>query len=222
MKKILFVAVHPDDETLGCGGTILKHKQNGDKIYWLIITKASQKISSNTDIIEIQNSYVTEVAHEYGFDVWKQLDFITSELDQYPLWQIISEISNFINEVKPSYIYLNHYADVHSDHRVSFDAIFSCTKNFRYPFVEKILMFETLSETDFSPALRKNAFIPNIFSDITPYMERKLKIMQLFSTEVMPEPMPRAMSTIRALGRYRGSRIGVEYAEAFTLLFEKQ
>jgi LmbE family N-acetylglucosaminyl deacetylase len=83
------------------------------------------------------------------------------------------------------------------------------------------LLFETLSETEFSPALNTNAFVPNVFNDITPYIDRKLEIMKLFTTEQMEEPYPRALSTIRALARYRGSRIGVEYAEAFILLFEK-
>lgn len=222
MKKILFVAVHPDDETLGCGGTIQKHKENGDQIFWLIITKANQKITAIPDIIKKQANYVSLVANEYGFNDWKQLNFLTTELDQYSLGEIINEVSAYINKVKPTHIYLHHFADVHSDHKVAFDAVYSCTKNFRYPFIEKILLFETLSETEFAPAIRNNVFVPNVFSDITPYMEKKLQIMQLFTTEQMEEPLPRALSTIKALARYRGSRIGVEYAEAFTLLFKNE
>lgn len=220
-RIVLVIAVHPDDETLGCGGTILKHKENGDLIYWLILTKANQFITKIPDVTHVQLKYVNEVAKEYDFDGWKQLNFMTTELDQYPLSEIINEVSAYINEIKPTYIYLHHFADVHSDHKVSFDAVYSCTKNFRYPFIEKILLFETLSETEFAPAIRNNVFVPNVFSDITPYMEKKLQIMQLFTTEQMEEPLPRALSTIKALARYRGSRIGVEYAEAFTLLFEK-
>jgi LmbE family N-acetylglucosaminyl deacetylase len=221
MKKILFVAVHPDDETLGCGGIIQKHKEKGDQIFWLIITKANQKITAIPDMVEKQTTYVSQVAKEYGFNGWKQLNFLTTRLDQYPLGEIISEVSDYINKVKPAHIYLHHFADVHSDHKVAFDAVYSCTKNFRYPFIERILLFETLSETEFAPAIRNNAFVPNMFSDITPYMEKKMQIMQLFTTEQMEEPLPRALSSIKALARYRGSRIGVKYAEAFTLLFEK-
>ena len=136
--------------------------------------------------------------------------------------ELVSNISKVIYEIEPQIIYFHHFADVHSDHRVAFEAIYSCTKNFRYPFIEKILLFETLSETEFAPAIRNNAFVPNVFNDISPYMEKKLKIMELFTTEQMEEPLPRALSSIRALGRYRGSRIGVEYAEAFMLLFEKR
>jgi len=221
MEKILIIAVHPDDETLGCGGTILKHKEKGDQISWLIITKADQKISKVNNIVEKETIIIRQVAQQYGFDNWKQLDLRTTALDQYPLVELINEISTYINIIKPSIIYLHHYADVHSDHRISFDAVYSCTKNFRYPFIEKILLFETLSETEFAPAIRNNAFVPNVFHDITPFMEEKLNIMKLFVTEQMEEPLPRALSTIRALGRYRGSRIGVEYAEAFKLIFER-
>lgn len=221
MKKVLIVAVHPDDETLGSGGTILKHKDNGDQIFWLIITKANLKVSNVPNFEVIQHDYVKRVAKKYNFNGWKQLDFLTTFLDQYPLGDLINRISDYINSIKPEIIYLHHFADVHSDHRVSFEAVYSCTKNFRYPFIERILLFETLSETEFSPAIRNNTFVPNVFNDITPYMEKKLEIMKLFTTEQMDEPLPRAMSSIRSLGRYRGSRIGVQYAEAFMLIFEK-
>lgn len=221
MKKVLIIAVHPDDETLGCGGTILKHLANGDQINWLVLTKANQKITPIPNIVAEQAKYVKQVAEAYNFHQWKQLEFLTTELDQYPLGEIISSISSVIQEFKPSILYFHHHADVHSDHKVAFEAIYSCTKNFRYPFIDKILLFETLSETEFAPSVRNNAFVPNVFNDITPFMDRKLEIMEMFTTEQMDEPLPRALSTIRALGRYRGSRIGVEYAEAFNLLYER-
>lgn len=221
MKKVLFISVHPDDETLGAGGTILKHKNDGDQIFWLLLTKANQKTTDIPNVMKVQSAYVKQVANEYGFDDWEKLDFLLNELDQYPLLEIITEISTYIKKIEPSIIYLHHFADVHSDHRKAFDAVYSCTKNFRYPFIERILLFETLSETEFAPAVPKNTFIPNVFNDITPYMEKKLEIMQMFTTEQMKEPLPRALSSISALARYRGCRIGVEYAEAFMLLFEK-
>jgi LmbE family N-acetylglucosaminyl deacetylase len=221
MEKVLIISVHPDDETLGCGGTLLKHKHNGDEVYWLILTKANKKITSYQNIDIEQLRYIEEVAKEYCFNKTQQLDFLTSELDKYPIGDIISAISTYIKAIKPEILYINHHADIHSDHRIAFEAIYSCTKNFRYPFIKRILFYETLSETEFSPGIISNVFAPNSFSDITSYMEKKLVIMKLFTTEQMEEPFPRALSTIKALGRYRGSRIGVEYAEAFQLIFEK-
>jgi len=220
-RRILVIAAHPDDETLGCGGAILKHKENGDDVFWLILTKANQKITTIKNIDIIQKNYVEEVAKEYKFDETIQFDFLTTELEQYPIGELVSSISQVFNSVKPEILYCNHYSDIHSDHRIAFDAVSSCTKNFRYPFINKIMLYETLSETEFSLTMSSNAFIPNVFSDISPFMERKLEIMKLFTTEQMEEPYPRALSTIKALGRYRGSRIGVKYAEAFQLIFEK-
>jgi LmbE family N-acetylglucosaminyl deacetylase len=221
MKNVLFIAVHPDDETLGCGGTILKHKNNGDNIFWLILTKGNQVISNVPNLGSVQWDYVKQVVKAYEFDDWKQLDFLEVELDKYSILDIIRSISEYILQVRPSIIYLVSYADAHSDHRIAFDAIYNCTKNYRYPFIERILLYETLSETEFAPALQHNTFVPNVFNNITLYMEKKLEIMKLFTTEQMDEPFPRSLSTIEALARYRGSRIGVKYAEAFMLLFEK-
>ena len=67
-NKVLIIAVHPDDETLGCGGTILKHKENGDQIYWLILTQANKNNTKYPDIVKIQSNYVNQVAQEYKFD----------------------------------------------------------------------------------------------------------------------------------------------------------
>jgi len=221
MNKILIIAVHPDDETLGCGGTILKNKEQGNEVYWLIITKANQNITEINNILEIQQQYIKQVSEIYDFNGINQLDFITTELDKYSLGEIINEISSYIKLIKPNIIYFNHNADVHSDHRISFNAVYSCTKNFRFPFIEKLLLYETLSETEFAPSIECNTFTPNVFSDITKYLHKKLEIMKLYTTEQMEEPLPRSISTIEALARFRGSRIGVRYAEAFRLLFEK-
>ena len=148
--------------------SILKHRNNGDQIYWLLLTKANQKTTNIPNIIDVQRDYVIKVAAEYGFVNWKQLNFLLNDFDQYPLIDIVDAIATYIKEVQPTTIYLNHYADVHSDHRVAFNAVYSCTKNFRYPFIERILLFETLSETEFAPAIRNNAFVPNVYNDITP------------------------------------------------------
>lgn len=221
MNKILIISVHPDDETLGCGGTLLKHKDNGDEINWLILTKANDKFISTPNIEQIQADLVKKVSIKYGFEDTFHLSFLEIELDKYPLGEIIREISNYINQIQPSVIYFNHYNDVHSDHRIAFDAIYSCTKSFRYPFITKILMYETLSETEFAPAMQSTSFIPNVYVDITPYMDKKLQIMSIYESEVMKEPYPRSLSSIEALARVRGSRCGVKYAEAFMLLYEK-
>ena len=223
MNKVLVVAVHPDDETIGCGGTILKHKAQGDEIYWMLITAVTKNhpLEFSDDLIEEKKRRNINIAEQYGFNGVYNLGFPTIMLHTIDLHELIGKVSEVIKNVQPNLIYMMFANDVHSDHRVAFDAVYSCTKSFRYPFIEKIYMMETLSETEFALSLPSKAFVPNVFVDITPYIDQKLEIMSLYDTEMMPEPYPRSLSSIKALARVRGSRAGVMYAEAFQLLYEK-
>jgi len=218
--NILVISPHPDDETLGCGGTILKHKDMGDKIYWLIITNIVVKNGWDKDIVEKRQKEIKTVAEMYGFEKTFKLDCPTAKLDTIPIQEIIKSISKIIFEIKPEVIYLPNRSDVHTDHQITFKAAYSCTKNFRYPFIKKILMYETLSETEFAPALPENTFIPNVFVDTTNYFEKKLEIFKIYKSEAMKEPLPRSLEVIEAFDKCRGSRIGKKYAEAFVLLKE--
>jgi len=218
--KILAISPHPDDETLGCGGTILKHKDIGDKIYWLIITNIDVKNGWGKNTVEKRQKEIETVAEMYDFKKTFKLDYPTAKLDTIPIQEIIKSISKVIFEIKPEIIYLPNRSDVHTDHQITFKAAYSCTKNFRYPFIKKILMYETLSETEFAPALPDNTFVPNVFVDITNYFEKKLEIFKVYKSEVMEEPLPRSLEIIEALAKYSGSRIGKKYAEAFVLLKE--
>jgi len=217
--KILVISPHPDDETLGCGGTILKHKDIGDKIYWLIITNIDVKNGWEQNIVEKRKKEIEKVEEMYGFEKTFKLDYPTAKLDTIPMQEIIESISKVIFEIKSEIIYLPNRSDVHTDHQITFKAAYSCTKNFRYPFIKKILMYETLSETEFTPALPENAFIPSVFVDITKYFEKKLEIFKIYKSELMTEPLPRSLEVIEAFNKYRGSRIGKEYAESFQLIF---
>ena len=224
MNKVLCIAVHADDETLGCGGAMLKHKAQGDEIHWLLLTGPSENHPCNfsQEHIEARAERVSRVAKAYGYDSLEYLALPTQLLHTLDLRDIIQKISEVIKRIQPNILYTMFANDVHSDHRVAFDAVYSCTKSFRYPFIEKIYMMETLSETEFALATSANTFLPNVYVDITDYIEKKLEIMQMYPTEVMQEPYPRSLSSIEALARIRGSRAGVKYAEAFQLLYEKR
>lgn len=223
MRRVLFVAVHPDDETLGCGGTILKHRDGGDEIYWLIVTTIKNHPTGRWNLNEVQKreDTIKQVSEQYGFCKVFQLGYPTICLDKLDLGDLVNGFGKAIDEIKPDIIYMMFQNDVHSDHRVSFNALYGCLKSFRRPYIQRILMFEALSETEFAVATPQNAFLPNVYIDITQYMDKKLSIMQLYDTEVMETPYPRSLSSIKALARYRGSRAGVDYAESFMLLYEK-
>ena len=215
-NKILVVAVHPDDETLGCGGTLLKHKANGDKIHWLICTS----LNKNHDYYQNREKEINKVSKIFNFDSVHNLQFETTKMDQYNMNEIIEKISKVINKVKPNIIYLPFKEDVHTDHKKVFEASYSCTKSFRYPFIKKIYMMETLSETEFAPSTKKDSFIPNTFVDVSKYMDKKIKIMKVYKSEIDKYPFPRSIRSIKAAASLRGSTSGCNFAESFMLLKE--
>jgi LmbE family N-acetylglucosaminyl deacetylase len=215
--------VHPDDETIGCGGSILKHVDSGDRAFWLNLTGPSLEhpYGFSEEIIEIRARQIREVWAAYKFEDMINLNYPTQMLDSVEPRLLIGAVFQVIQQIQPQIIYITNRSDIHSDHRIGFQAVFSAAKSFRSPFVKSILMYETLSETEFAPALPENMFIPNTYIDISNYIERKINIMRLYDTEIMADPLPRSVHAIKGLAAYRGSRIGVMYAEAFISLFNQ-
>ena len=220
MNKVLVLAVHPDDETLGCGGTLLKHKANGDEIHWLIATEIKESEAFTKEMVKKRKSEIKKVALSYGFDSVNELGLFTMRVDEYSMSELISKISKVFKRIKPNIVYLPFKSDVHSDHRKIFEAAYSCTKVFRYPFIKKIYMMETLSETEFAPSVKEDSFIPNVYVDISKFFEKKLEIMRIYESELGTHPFPRSEKNLKALATLRGATAGCEYAESFMLLKE--
>ncbi|MCL1141725.1 PIG-L deacetylase family protein [Shewanella gaetbuli] len=219
-KSVLVVAPHADDESLGCGGTLLKHKQNGDEIHWLIVTNMSSDSGYSEQAILKRQHEVAAVTKQYGFKSVHQLAFSPAFLDTESKSNLVSAFSSIINQVKPQIVYSPFRNDVHSDHEVVFDIVASTTKSFRYPFIEKILAYETLSETDFNIKPGNAIFSPNVFVDISEFVEKKIAILSLYTSELGEFPFPRSLTAVKSLGHIRGVQAGCESAEAFMLLKE--
>ncbi|HIP45617.1 MAG TPA: PIG-L family deacetylase [Sulfurospirillum arcachonense] len=220
MDKVLIVAVHPDDETLGCGGTLLRHKANGDEIHWMIATDVKESEGFTKELVARRDKEITQVSKMYDFNSVHKLGLSTMRVDEYSMSELIGPISKIISDIKPSILYLPFKGDVHSDHRKIFEAAYACTKSFRYPFIKKIYMVETLSETEFAPSTKEDSFIPNVFVDITDFMDKKLEIIKVFESEIAEHPFPRSIRNLKALATLRGATAGCEYAESFVLLKE--
>lgn len=219
--NVLAIAVHPDDETLGCGGALLRYRAEGASLHWLLLT-ATTPADYSAEQIETQRQQVEAVRAAYPFEALHWLKFPTTHLDRLPLGEMVNAIREVVARVRPEVVFVPNRADAHSDHRVAAQAVHAVLKSFylRSLGVKRVLACEVISETDAAPPLPEHAFLPNVTTDISAVMERKLEIMQLFRSEVHPEPGPRSLSAIRAQGRVRGATIGVEYAEAFMLLRE--
>ena len=220
MNRVLVVAVHPDDETLGCGGTLLKHKSNNDEIHWLIVTDIKELEGFDKSTIEKRSNEIDKVKRLFNFNSVSKLGLSTTKIDEYSMSSLIEKISSVINKVKPHIIYLPFKGDIHSDHKHVFNAAYSCTKSFRYPFIKIIYMMETLSETEFSLSTKDESFIPNVFVDISDYMDKKIEAMEIYEGEMGSHPFPRSERNIKALATHRGATVGCEYAESFMLIKE--
>jgi LmbE family N-acetylglucosaminyl deacetylase len=220
MNKVLVISVHPDDETLGCGGTLLKHNANGDKTHWLIATDIKKSEGFSDAFIKKRNREISEVEGIFGFASVDKLGLSTTKVDTYSMNELVAKISSVIDRIKPNIIYLPFKGDVHSDHKYIFDAAYSCTKVFRYPFIKKIYMMETLSEKEFSFCINEGNFFPNVFVDISNVMDKKIEIMNIYENEIGDHPFPRSEKNIRALATFRGATSGCDYAESFMLVKE--
>jgi N-acetylglucosamine malate deacetylase 1 len=212
MVKLLVVSPHPDDETLGAGGTILKYKAAGHQVYWLNVTN----LEDSHPYASKRNEQIEQIKKLYRFDGFYNLNLKPTHLDTYPLGDIVQSISKIINEIMPDIVIVPYRYDVHSDHKIVFDSVFACTKSFRYPSIRKILTMEIQSETDYANS--DYGFIPNYFIDISKTLEEKIEIMKIYESEIGDHPFPRNLDSIRALALNRGASIGVKYAEAFRLI----
>jgi LmbE family N-acetylglucosaminyl deacetylase len=218
--RTIVVAPHPDDETLGVGGTLLRRKSEGASLAWLIVTSISVQTGWSSEKVKQRADEIHRITQLYGFDEVYSLNFQTTRLDTIPMGDIVEAVSKVLNEFKPEEVFVPHPGDVHTDHGVVFDAVSASTKWFRCPSVKRILAYETLSETDFGLAIGQ-AFCPNVFVDIEHFFSKKLQIMDLYSSEIGEFPFPRSHKAIQALATLRGSASGFKAAEAFELFRER-
>jgi LmbE family N-acetylglucosaminyl deacetylase len=219
LPKVLVVSPHPDDEVLGAGGTLLRRKAEGAKVVWLIVTTITTETGWAAEKIKQRAEEIKRVTELFGFDSVFELNFPTTQLDQVSMSDLVASISNVFKTFEPEEVFVPHPSDVHTDHRIVFDAVASCTKWFRYPSVKRVLAYETLSETDFGLGTNQ-AFRPNVFINIEPYLAEKLQAMDIYVSELGVFPFPRSHVAIRALATLRGAASGFEAAEAFELLRE--
>lgn len=219
-KVILIVAPHADDETLGCGGIILRNIEAGAEVHWLIITSMKEEYGYTKEQVKKRKNEIAFAAKSYNFTQIHELGYQPAFLDTKPKGDIIGSISKIVNVVRPEEVYTVFRNDAHSDHEVVYDAVMSATKSFRYPFIKRVLAYETLSETDFGMKPEDGGFKPNVFFDISEHLEQKLNILEMFESEVGEFPFPRSRIALESLARVRGAQSNLLAAEAFMLIKE--
>lgn len=218
-SRVLVIAPHPDDEVLGCGGTIAKHTRASCYVYLCIVTKGYTPDWSE-EFLRKRPEEIKESCEILGIKKTYFLDFPTVKLDTVPQKELNGSITQVVNETKPGVVYVPHRGDVNKDHTLVFDAAMVATRPKPGSIITKVLSYETLSETEWGAPFRDNAFIPNVYVDISETLEIKLKAISAYKSELKEYPHPRSLESILTLAKTRGSSIGVRAAEAFMLVRE--
>ena len=219
IEKTLVIAPHPDDELLGCGGTLLRRKAEGVELGWLIVTGISEETGWSLAKVRQRDEEIAKVETGLGVDQVYNLQLPTTMLDTIPMCELIQQFSQVFHDFEPDEVLVPHRGDVHSDHRMVFDAAAACCKWFRNPTIKRVLAYETLSETELS-LYPSSTFHPNFFVGISPHLEEKLNLLCIYNSEIGEFPFPRSLTAVRALAQIRGASSGFEYAEGFELLRE--
>jgi LmbE family N-acetylglucosaminyl deacetylase len=214
--KILIIASHPDDEVLGCGGTIVKYAKRGDEVHLCIVTKAYTPDWSE-EFLKNRLGEIDEANKILGIKKTYFLDFPTAKLDTVPQKELNQAVSKVIKEVAPHILYVSHQGDLHKDHRLVYEAALIASRPMEIP-LKRILCYETLSETDEGITIKP--FFPNVYHDITDTFRTKVEAMKAYKSEVRQYPHPRSLEIIEALAKKRGSEAGLKLAEAFMLMRE--
>lgn len=217
-RRVLAVAPHPDDETIGLGGTLLRHIADGDDVAWMVVTAMTDKLGFSAERQAERHAEIERVTTMYGFCDRFDCGLPTTELDALPRADVVQAIGGPLKSFRPDVVYLPHPHDVHSDHGVVFQATATNLKWFRLDSVREVYTYETLSETEFGLDAGVNAFRPTSWVDISPYLERKLEIMSVYDSELGEFPFPRSLAAMRHQSHLRGAEAGCNAAEAFTLL----
>ncbi|MFZ0548136.1 MAG: PIG-L deacetylase family protein [Candidatus Promineifilaceae bacterium] len=217
--KVLVIAPHPDDEVLGCGGVMARHSAEGDQLYVLVVTRGIPELFP-PEVIE-GTRLELKAAHEIlGVKETIFLDFPAPKLDSTPGHEVADAIGKAIRRLEPEIVYLPHRGDVHSDHRAVYHATLVACRPVHNRSVKKLLCYETLSETEWSPPTGEDAFIPTVFMNIGDYLNDKLAAMACYKSQLQAPPNPRSLEALENLAKMRGSVVGLQAAEAFMLVRE--
>ena len=215
-EKILIIAAHPDDEILGCGGTIAKLKDNNQiNVIFMTNGVSARGRNKNLEIIKRKKSCL-KLFKYLSLAKPTFLNFPDNQMDKVPLLKITKNIEKKIKLIKPDTI-ITHYSHcLNIDHKRTFDAVITACRPINKLSVKKILSFEIPSSTDWA-LYKGKSFQPNYFIDISKHLKEKIKLIKFYKEELRKYPHSRSIIAIKALARVRGVSCGVKYAESFYL-----
>lgn len=221
-KSVLCVCAHPDDEVLGCGGTIARHVANGDSVTVIFMSDGvtSRDYGPSVDVADVtreRQDACEKAMTILGVSFWEATVFPDQKFDSVPLLNIIKSIEFFcekraaVRDIKPQIIYTHHLGDLNADHRITAQAVLTAFRPLPGSSVEAIYGFEVPSSTEWG----LDPFVPDTFVDVTSYLPRKMEALRAYDVEMREFPHPRSYEAVSSLARWRGSIAGLKLAEAF-------
>ena len=222
--SVLVIAAHPDDEVLGCGGSIARHSDAGDEVQVLIVAEGSTSRQQERDRNQVKGelSALANAAQKAGSILGASgvelLDLPDNRLDSLDRLDLIKRIEVCIERHQPECVYVHHAGDVNVDHRRLHEAVVTACRPSPGHVVRRVLSFEVASSTEWQPPGSAPSFQPNWFIDISDQWQRKRKALEAYSSEMRDWPHARSLEAVEHLARWRGAQVGVEAAEAFCLL----
>lgn len=221
-KNILVIAAHPDDEVLGCGGTIAQLSEaNSVQIAILgegATSRVSQPSQAGPDWVGSLETDARNAAKVLGVPRISFEGLPDNRFDELPLLDVVKRVERLIEESAPDTIYTHHPGDLNIDHQITFRAVLTASRPIPGCTIREIYSFEIPSSSEWAFGQTGPIFKPNVFVDIESTIETKIKGMECYAGEVRPFPHPRSPEALRAIARRWGSVAGLEYAEAFELI----
>lgn len=217
--EVLVVASHPDDEVLGCGGTIGRHIAHGDSVFVCIVAEGGT-VSYSENLSKVLKESAGRSSNILGVEEVISLDFPEQKLECIPIIDITQSLERVMAKIRPQVLYTHHRGDLNRDHRVVFEATMVAARPLVESPIRRILSYEIPSSTGWMGAFMEDAFMPNVYVNVEATFGKKLEALQQYKTEMRDYPHPRSKEALEIIARHRGIESGLELAEAFMLVRE--
>lgn len=220
-NSVLVIAAHPDDEVLGCGGTMARLSKEGAVIHVAFladgVTSRGGETARLAEELRVRRAAAEKACGILGVTSTHFADFPDNRLDSVALLSIVKPIEELIERLRPDTVFTHHTGDVNVDHRRVYEAAVTACRPRPGHCVRALLSFEVPSSTEWQPPASAPVFAPDWFVDISGSLDRKLEALEAYTAEMRAWPHPRSREGVTHLARWRGATVGVEAAEAFVL-----